>query len=211
MHGLVNRSIQGFVTGSYGCRAWIAVARASGAEIGDFESLQVYDDAVTEQLLGAVERVLDKPRVRVLEDLGTWLVTKQRPDTVRRLLRFGGVDFEDFLHSLDDLPGRVRLAVPNLILPPMELVEQAPSVFLLRIGPGPGGFGALMVGLLRAMADDYGALAVLELASPVPSAVTARCCTSAPAGPEGTEEVEIRLIQADYASGRDFRLSATLA
>lgn len=206
MHGLINKSVQGFVTETYGGRAWIAVARTSGAEIGDFEALQLYDDVVTDQLLGAVERVLQKPRDRVLEDLGTWLVTRRQPDTVRRLLRFGGVDFEDFLHSLDDLPGRVRLAVPNLVLPPMELIEQARSVFLLRIGPGPRGFGAVMMGLLRAMADDYGSLAVLELANRDASGDGDG--GTGMDGPLGKEVVEIRLIQSDYASGRDFHLSA---
>ena len=94
MHGLVNMAIQGFVTDTYGERAWLAVARGSGAEIADFEALQSYDDRVTEQLLTATEAVLEKRRADLLEDIGTWLVAKREPPTVRRLLRFGGTDFE---------------------------------------------------------------------------------------------------------------------
>jgi hypothetical protein len=187
MHGLINRSIQVFVTDTYGERAWLAVARSSGAEIADFESMHRYDDAVTEQVLDAVERVLSKPRAQVLEDIGTWLVAGQKPDTVRRLLRFGGVDFVEFLHSLDDLPGRVRLAVADMDLPSLDLRETAPGVFRLVLENGAPGFADVLRGLLQAMADDYGALAMIERDGP-------------------GEALTIRLFKADYSEARQFSL-----
>lgn len=192
MHGLINRSIQVFLTETYGERAWLAVARGSGAEIADFESMQVYDDAVTGMILAAAEQVLEKPQARILEDIGTWLIAKRQPDTVRRLLRFGGVDFIEFLHSLDELPGRVRLAVSSLELPGMELEEHAPFCYTLTLHRGPLGFGQVLLGLLQAMADDYGALAVIEQTTARP----------------GLEVLSIQLFQTDYAEGRDFSLGA---
>ncbi|MCR8725064.1 heme NO-binding domain-containing protein [Frigidibacter sp. ROC022] len=192
MHGLINRSIQVFLTETYGERAWLAVARGSGAEIADFESMQSYDDAVTGMILAAAERVLQKPRARILEDIGTWLIAKRQPDTVRRLLRFGGVDFVEFLYSLDDLPGRVRLAVNDLDLPAMELEEHAPFTYTLTLRGGPPGFGQVLQGLLQAMADDYGALAVIEQTAARP----------------GLEVLRIQLFQTDYALGRGFQLQA---
>lgn len=193
MHGLINRSIQMFLTETYGERAWLAVARGSGAEIADFESMQLYPDAVTGMLLAAAERVLEKPRARILEDIGTWLIARRQPGTVRRLLRFGGVDFVEFLHSLDDLPGRVRLAVTGLDLPGMELEEHAPFTYTLTLHRGPPGFAHVLLGLLQAMADDYGALAVIEQTA---------------SGP-GADVLGIQLFQTDYAEGRDFRLHAS--
>ncbi len=187
MHGLINRSIQVFVTDTYGERAWLAVARSSGAEIADFESMHSYDDAITDQVLGAVEKVLAKPRAQVLEDIGTWLIAGRHPDTARRLLRFGGVDFVEFLHSLDDLPGRVRLAVADLELPALELREIEPGTYRLTLDGGAPGFADVMRGLLQAMADDYGALAMIERA-------------------DAAEALTIRLFKADYAKARQFTL-----
>lgn len=190
MHGLVNRSIQVFVSEVYGPTTWSRVAAQSPTGCSEFNALRIYDDVVSEHLLRAVCDVLDKSRDSVLEDLGTWLVTgKSLP--VRRLLRFGGTDFVEFLHSLDDLPGRARLAVRTLELPSLELREHAPFTYSLTIGPQMPGFGHVLLGMLRAMADDYGALALMDHAG----------------GHGMPDVVSIRLVQADYAQGKAFDLA----
>ena len=81
---------------------------------------------------------------------------------LRRLLRFGGVTFTDFLYSLDELQGRSVLAVPDLEMPVLSITCNAEDSFALTCGPGWPGLGHVMLGVLRAMADDYGVLAVLE-------------------------------------------------
>ena len=54
------------------------------------------------------------------------------------------------------------------------------------------GFGHVVMGLLRAMADDYGALALLEHK-----------------GTRGdTEILEIQLLDTAFAEGREFELAA---
>ena len=60
-----------------------------------------------------MSRLLGRPVAGMMEDLGTYLIMNPSFPAVRRLLRFSGVTFLDFLHSLDDLPDRVRLAVPD--------------------------------------------------------------------------------------------------
>jgi hypothetical protein len=65
--------------------------------------------------------------------------------------------------------------------------------FRLTIAPGFAGAGAVALGLLRAMADDYGALALLEV--------------GAEAG-DGAAVLTIRLLDADHAEGRAFTLGA---
>jgi len=194
VHGLVNRTIQCFVTDTSGAAAWAAVAGATATGHAEYESLQVYPDEVTEDLLAAADRVLSKPRALLLEDIGTWLVTSPKGVAVRRLLRFCGVDFVEFLHSLDDLPGRVRLAVPDLELPALELREEAPLCFALTVTHGVPGFGHVFFGILQAMADDYGALAVLDHAEV----------------DRGVEVLTIRLIQTDYAEAKTFVLATAL-
>jgi hypothetical protein len=106
--------------------------------------------------------VLRRLRDAILEDLGTFLVSDPSLDALRRLLRFGGVTFLDFLQTLEDTRGRGRLAVPDINLPELDLFEISPSVYTLQCRFPISGSGHVMVGLLRAMADDYGALVLLD-------------------------------------------------
>ncbi|MFA5537919.1 MAG: heme NO-binding domain-containing protein [Gemmobacter sp.] len=193
MHGLVNRSIQCFLRDTYGPGCWAAVARAAGVGPGGFETMLHYDDALTGAMLDAAAGQLRRPREAVLEDLGIYLISHPGPEFLRRLLRFGGVGFADFLHSLEDLPERGRLAVPDLDLPELKLAEQAgPGRYDLICRGGPPGIGHVVAGMLRAMADDYGALALVDHAG-----ATA-----------GEERISIHLLDSRFAAGRPFDLAA---
>jgi len=158
----------------------------------EFEAMLMYDDTMTTQILEAMGTELDRPLPEVLEDLGTYLVSNPNTEALRRLLRFGGVNYVEFLHSLDDLPDRARLAVSDLYLPALELEEHAQNEFTLTCHPGLPGFESVMIGVLRAMADDYGALAMLEHS-----------------GSKGENKViSITLIETAFAEGRSFELGA---
>lgn len=190
MHGLVNRSIQLFVVQTFGQDAWLAVTREARLGFSDFEGMMRYAEVYTPRLLDVMPRVLDRSRTELMEDFGTFIVSNRRFESVRRLLRFGGVDFVDFLHSLDDLAERVRLAVPDLHLPGIELHALEDGHFSLRCEASVPGFGHVMIGVLRAMADDYGALVLLEQVGRTDRA----------------EIVSIRLVEPAFADGRAFEL-----
>lgn len=192
MHGLINRSIQNFVCDTHGQETWSEVASIAGLDFAEFEAMLFYDDALTPQVLNAASKVLRRPRDDLMEDIGTYLVSTPQLEGVRRLLRFGGVNFEDFLHSLDDLPDRARLAVPDLVLPRIELREHADGQFSLLCDAPVAGYGHVLMGVLRVMADDYGALALLEHQG----------------GAQHVETVSITLVEAEYSEGRDFDLGA---
>ena len=192
MHGLVNRAIEGFVRDSYGAGCWQAVVDRAGLEVDTFEPMLGYDDRLTEDMLTAVSDEMGKPREEVLEDIGTYLVSHPNLEALRRLLRFGGVGFVDFLHSLDDLPDRARLAVEDLDLPRMELVDHDASTFTLTCRSAHRGFGHVMIGVLRAPADDYGALVLLDHAET----------------DDGAEAITVTLVETAYSEGRSFDLGA---
>lgn len=192
MHGLINRAVQDFMRDSYGAEAWLRAARSAGLEAADFEPMLIYDDAVTEKVVAAVAAVLQRRPSDVLEDIGHYLVTHERMAPLRRLLRFGGVDFAEFVQSLDDLPDWARLAVEDLWLPPLDVQESGPCGWILRLRGAPRGSGYAAVGMLRAMADDYGTLAFVEYRGAI----------------DGAECVEIRLLEQDFAEGRAFQLAA---
>jgi len=196
MHGLIHRSIQNYMCDCYGMDAWREVAARAGVMPPDFEPMLSYEDAVAHAVLEAMGLVLRRPRAEVMEDIGTYLVSHPNTEAVRRLLRFGGTNFEDFLHSLDDLPDRARMAVADLHLPAIELHGHAGGRYSLICNSATTnsgamkGFGHLMTGVLRVMADDYGALALLDLEEDA----------------QGREIVRIQLVATDYADGRAFQL-----
>lgn len=191
MHGLINRSIQGFLRDTYGAATWAQVAREARLGFDSFEPMLSYDPGLTGAVLAAAVKVLNRPRESVLEDLGTYLVSHPNTEALRRLLRFGGVSFEDFLHSLEDLPERARLALPDLDLPGLILMEQETGRYRLAVSAAMPGIGHVLVGLLRAMADDYGALVLLDWVGQ----------------DDGQEVVDIDLLDHRHSSGRQFHLA----
>lgn len=192
MHGLINRAIQSFVCNTYGQSRWIRVTEAAHLGFVEFEAMLVYDDETSQRVLHELCAELGRPRGEILEDLGTYLVSNPNTEALRRLLRFGGVSYVEFLHSLDDLADRALLAVSDLHLPELELHEHNPAEFTLACHPGLPGYANVMIGVLRAMADDYGALVMLHHNG----------------SQEQTETISIKLIETAFAEGRRFELGA---
>lgn len=192
MHGLINRAIQSFVCATYGQSCWLRVTDAARLGFVEFEAMLVYDDDMTVRVLDALSGDLNRPQAEILEDVGTYLVSHPSMEGLRRLLRFGGVNYVEFLHSLDDLADRVRLAVSDLTLPTLELRELSAMEFQLWCARGLSGFSSVMVGVLRAMADDYGALVML----------------SHEGQQQGSDVISIILVESAFAEGRHFDLGA---
>ncbi len=121
--------------------------------------MMVFDTPITIRIVACATKVLNVGRADLLQNPGTYLVSQPTQQAVRRLLRFGGVDF---VYFLDDLHDRARLAVPDLFLPKLELRKRTVNQFSLTIRSDLLGFGRVLIGLLTAMADDHGALVMLE-------------------------------------------------
>lgn len=185
MHGLINRSIQHFLTETYGPAFWAALAEDSGLSQDGFETMLTYDDALTFAMIDSAASRLRKPRAALCEDCGSYLVSLE---PLRRLLRFGGIDYAEFLVSLDELPDRAALAVPDLGLPEVLCEPLAPGVFRITYGQTWDGFGDILTGVLRAIADDYGSLVLIDHDA-------------------GARKIAIDLLDSAHAAGRDFRLA----
>jgi hypothetical protein len=194
MHGLVNRALEYYLRDTFGAEAWHAVVRRAGLSFDSFEPLLIYPPTATEAVIATAVEVLDRPRDALLEDMGTHLVSSASGERLRRLLRFGGVNYRDFLYSLEELPDRAALALPDLALPRMRLFDLGDGEFTLTTEVIFAGAGYVLIGLLRTMADDYGALVLLDMA-----------------GSSGRGEViAIRLLDEAYSEGRRFELAAAL-
>lgn len=192
MHGLVNKALENFLKERHGLTVWQRIVSRAGLPVASFEPLATYDLKWTEAVILAAVQELDRPRDTILEDMGTALVSHHSGERLRRLLRFGGVSFRDFLYSLEELPARARLALPDLHLPDIHLEELAPGQFRLRANVPFAGAGCVLSGLLRALADDYGALVLLDISHSA----------------TGDEVIAIDLLDEAHAEGRRFDLAA---
>ncbi len=190
MHGLINRSLENFICRAYGTELWQDIVTEADLGFDTFEGMFIYDDELTQAIIDGAVRRLDKSQEEFLEDFGTFLIADPENDRVRRLLRFGGVDYSDFLQSLDELRGRVRLALPCLDMPELELRELGSGEFTLTCTAPQVGFGHVLLGVLRAMADDYGALVFLEYLGRLGN----------------TDTLSIRLLDEAFSEGREFSL-----
>ena len=195
MYGLVHRALQCFAQDTYGDALWGKVMAEAGLQLREYEAMLSYPDQQLDDVLLALSSRLEKTPTQVSEDIGAYLVSHKRMDPVRRLLRFGGATFDEFVLSLDELHDRVKLALPDLELPQLEVEMHSSSSFSVLVNFDRQGFGAVLLGVLRAMADDYGALVVLDV---VRSAL----------GDQDVERVTVELFKTEFSAGRDFGLVA---
>jgi hypothetical protein len=188
LHGLINRSFQNFVSDVYGAERWNSIRMDAKVGIADFQSFQIYEDDITRRLIDGAATVLRRSIADVLDDFGTWLVSSDRNTMVRRLLRFSGADYVEFLHSLEDLADRTGLALPELDMPNIDLIDHLGGHFTLAIHFRMPGFGHVFLGLLRAVADDYGALATFHYVG----------------RKDGMETLSIQLLDQSFSAAKDF-------
>ncbi|OWY03179.1 heme NO-binding domain-containing protein [Thioclava sp. IC9] len=197
MLGLINRSIENFLTDTHGAALRARVRRCAELPSEGYEPLLQYADAQTLRLIDAACDALGREWSELLEDLGAHLCTRE---AVRRLLRYGGCDYRGFLNSLNELHDRARMALPDLELPHLHLVATESGQFRLRVIGDVPGWGAVLAGILRAMADDYGSLALIEMPQ--------RRAGRDPRIFEPAEEVvTIQLLDAAHAEARQFALA----
>lgn len=195
MYGLLLRSIQAYLRATFGAVVWARVLRLSGQPVDGFEPMLPYDAAVLDSVLVASAAELNRTVEAILEDVGTFLVANPGHQSLRRLLRFGGATFSEFLQSLEELPDRARLALPDLELPQIILTETGPGFYRLKFGSSFPALYPVVLGALRATADDYGALVLID-AEP-----NCSCCATGAV-------LSVQLLEAAHGLGRRFDLSA---
>lgn len=158
MHGLVNRAIEEFARVTYGEALWTSAAQAAGADPRGFAMMRNYDTPLTGRLMRELARRLGRSPRDLAEDVGAWVV---RLGSIRRLMRFAGTDFSAFLMALPELEGRALMVVPGFELPRLSVAIKGER-WVVTSDCEPIWLHAI-AGMLHAMADDYGVLALIEV------------------------------------------------
>ena len=187
MDALLLRSLQGYVRDTFGQPVWLAICQRAKLKFDTFEPMLRYEPGMADRVADCAAHELGRSVETVWEDMGTYLVTNPGHEGVRRLLRFGGQGFVDFLHSLEEAPGRARLALPGLDLPELWLTEPERDHFQVACASRIKGVQRVLVGMLTAMADDYGALCLIAA--------------------EENDRISVQVLDRAHASGRRFDLA----
>lgn len=160
MHGLISRSFELFLRDCYGDRIWERAARQAKVDPRGIFLLQKSPDKVSETLIEEAAAILRQEKGELVEDLGGWL-TQREP--IRRLLRFSGRDFSEFVESLGEFPRRAQMVIQSLKVPRVVVTMPTAQSYEVTIDGGSDIWPMLLAGVLRGMADDYGALAVITV------------------------------------------------
>lgn len=182
MHRLIRRSIEAFLRDTYGDAFWKNVNESAGFDSHRLGVGQPYTDTRSHALLNGAARRLGKPEPELLEDLGAWLA---RVEPIRRLLRFSGRDFREFLYNLVELPDHAHMVIPELNVPVMEVATDEADGLRVVLPPGRAEWVSAMAGVIRAMADDYGALGLIWVED---------------------NAVRVQIMDGSFTEARDFRL-----
>lgn len=153
MHWLIRRSVESFLRDTYGDAVWQSLWRSS-----DGAAAFLSNDWHGRNMITDAARHLNKTVEDLLDDLGAWIA---RQEHTRRLLRFSGRNFGEFLENLELLPDRVRMVVPDLAVPRMIITGSGPDFLQLSLDEEYPEWTFAIAGLIRTMADDYGVLGLI--------------------------------------------------
>ena len=162
MLGIINKALQSYVCDILGADDWYALCAATPLSADQYEPMLVYPDEETEVLIEAICLASGRTRDDMLEDFGNYVVSQHSSPAVRKLLRLGGETFVDFLYSLEQLHTRGAVLVPDLDLPNLRLEVAGDNQYILHCTEHKPGFGAVLQGILYAMASSYEALIVVQ-------------------------------------------------
>lgn len=184
MKRLVDRTIEEFLRMTYGDDLVQVLADELALQEGGLprDDLQ----GCGKQALILVATQMAKSRAEMFEDIGAWLA---RLEPIRRLLRFSGNDFRDFLLGLEELPGRAHLVLPQLAVPDLTITRLSGAIQITVRAEDPD-WQPVLIGLVRGMADDYGALCLIDADGP---------------------DIRVEIWDDRFAEGRNFRLSSEIA
>ena len=156
MHGLINRVIHRYVREEYGSGFWREIAQRARIDPPRFETQHSYPIGVTRRLVGALRRLSGQDTSVLMRELGRFAVQHPLAVPYVQLVQFGGSDYARFLQSLEDVPIRLGMVLPDCKLPILEVVQMDPQRFYLICKSDFEGVGSCVAGMLEAMAEIYG-------------------------------------------------------
>ncbi|MEY4778403.1 MAG: hypothetical protein RIS13_1151, partial [Bacteroidota bacterium] len=121
MYGIINQSIQDLVVKEFGEETWLKIIAKSKIDVHEFQNHQVYDDAYTYRLAGAVSEVLNTDLNTVLKMFGEFWILEISLKKYPSMMASGGLSFKEFMLNLPNFHNRVYLTYPELVAPEFKV------------------------------------------------------------------------------------------
>lgn len=163
MYGLVNRSIEGLITRDFGEDRWQAVRARAGLGAEPFVAMRAYDDSVTYALVGAASEELGLPAATLLEAFGEYWTVHVAHASYGDMLRHYGDTVAEFVGNLDAMHVQVATSMPELVPPSFQVDEGEDGVLVVEYRSKRAGLAPMVAGLLRGVAQIYGASYTVSL------------------------------------------------
>lgn len=155
MYGIVNKGIRDMVLRNYGEETWDKIRVEAKCEEDFFMSMEIYDDAITYDLVGAASIVLNTSAHNILVAFGEFWMQFTAIEGYGDVLQIAGVSFPQFLRQLDTLHTRLGATYKKLIPPSFICNEIDEQTLLLEYHSHRKGLTSLAIGIVQGLGKKF--------------------------------------------------------
>ncbi|XP_014253023.1 soluble guanylate cyclase 89Da-like isoform X2 [Cimex lectularius] len=173
MYGMLLESIQSFIQSEYGTAAWRQVVARVGCP-SNFNTLQIYDDRLIQDLAAAASELLNpcKSSNEFMTYFGRCFVRFFTNFGYQTVVRATGRYFTEFLQNVDNIHLEMRFTYRKMNSPSMYITETDKDGAVLVYRSSRAGFKHYFLGQLQEIAESlYG----IELKINVLEELTSTC------------------------------------
>ncbi len=163
MYGLVNRAVEGLVRSRFGDEAWLTICERAEVDPGGFVAMDLYDDAITYNLVGAASETLELSAEAVLEAFGEYWTVYTIEEGYGDLVAMMGSSLNEFLDNLDTMHDRIGHAMPGLVPPSFKRDSLEDGASVLHYFSEREGLAPMVVGLVKGLAKRFDTSIEIEL------------------------------------------------
>jgi len=156
MYGIVNKGIRDMVIRNHGESVWEKIVVEAGCQEDFFMSMEVYDDSITYDLVGAASKILRTPVHDILVAFGEFWMIFTATEGYGNALQIAGNTFPQFLDQLDDLHRRLGTTYRDLIPPSFVCEEIDDQTLKLQYHSHRKGLTSLAIGIVKGLGQKFG-------------------------------------------------------
>ncbi|XP_065345782.1 guanylate cyclase soluble subunit beta-1 [Cloeon dipterum] len=153
MYGFVNYALELLVIKTFGEETWEQIKKDADVTIeGQFLVRQIYDDAVTYNLIGAAVNLLQIPADTILELFGKMFFEFCQDSGYDKILQVLGATPRDFLQNLDALHDHLGTLYPGMRAPSFRCTEEEDGQLVLHYYSDRPGLEHIVIGIVKEVA-----------------------------------------------------------
>lgn len=155
MYGLVNQAMRDLLIKRYGKPRWEEICKVAKISSEDFNLVQDYPDALTDQIISAAQKLLGLSPEELLKALGFYWITYTANEGYGDLMAMFGRDFKSCLKNLNRMHSQMGAMLPKLEPPKFLVEDQNPQKILIHYYSIREGLAPMVIGLLEGLAHKF--------------------------------------------------------